>query len=183
MDQAELEECLQDLDQNKDGKISYEEFRKWWLSGRQGLSPWMRRLLGFKIRTNKFFGTIQGTLGEVLTEATKDNIDIATNTLSVNLNKVEHAGTTFNVKALLLSNEVKHQFVSLKALHSFQEEEGENPILINITIEIKDGRVQEARDKFAEMLGMFPLPISVVSEGNKVQVGVKLPSPYKLPVD
>ena len=29
MDAAESEECLQDLDQNKDGKISLDEFRKW----------------------------------------------------------------------------------------------------------------------------------------------------------
>ena len=34
MDDAELEECMQDLDQNKDSKIHYEEFKKWWLSGR-----------------------------------------------------------------------------------------------------------------------------------------------------
>jgi glutaredoxin 2 len=34
LDNAELDECLKDLDQNKDGKISYEEFAKWWLSGR-----------------------------------------------------------------------------------------------------------------------------------------------------
>ena len=34
MDAAELEECMKDLDINKDDKISYDEFRKWWLSGR-----------------------------------------------------------------------------------------------------------------------------------------------------
>lgn len=34
LDPAELDECLKDLDINKDNKISYEEFSKWWLSGR-----------------------------------------------------------------------------------------------------------------------------------------------------
>ena len=34
LDQAELEECMKDLDMNKDNKITYDEFRKWWLSGR-----------------------------------------------------------------------------------------------------------------------------------------------------
>lgn len=34
MDAAELEECMQDLDQNKDNKITYDEFKRWWLSGR-----------------------------------------------------------------------------------------------------------------------------------------------------
>ena len=34
LDQGELEECMQDLDMNKDNKITYDEFKKWWLSGR-----------------------------------------------------------------------------------------------------------------------------------------------------
>jgi hypothetical protein len=34
LDAAELEECLKDLDLNSDGKISLDEFQKWWLSGR-----------------------------------------------------------------------------------------------------------------------------------------------------
>jgi len=34
LDDAELEECLKDLDLNSDGKISLDEFQKWWLSGR-----------------------------------------------------------------------------------------------------------------------------------------------------
>ena len=34
LDPAEVAECLRDLDLNKDGKITYEEFSKWWLSGR-----------------------------------------------------------------------------------------------------------------------------------------------------
>lgn len=58
LDADELEECMKDLDINKDNKISFEEFSKWWLSGRQGLSPLMRRLLGFKLKTTKLFGSI-----------------------------------------------------------------------------------------------------------------------------
>lgn len=34
LDASELEECMKDLDLNKDGKISLDEFTKWWLSGR-----------------------------------------------------------------------------------------------------------------------------------------------------
>ena len=68
MDQAELEECMKDLDINKDNQISYEEFRKWWLSGRQGLSPWMRRLLSFKVQTLKLFDQIGEPLKEVIME-------------------------------------------------------------------------------------------------------------------
>jgi hypothetical protein len=58
MDPSELEECMKDIDVDKDNRISYHEFKKWWLSGRQGLSPWMRRLLAFKLKTIKLFGSI-----------------------------------------------------------------------------------------------------------------------------
>ena len=49
LDANELAESMRDLDVNKDNQISYEEFRTWWLSGRQGLSSLMRSLLAFKI--------------------------------------------------------------------------------------------------------------------------------------
>lgn len=70
MDAGELDECMQDLDMNKDNKISYDEFKKWWLSGRQGLSPAMRRLLAFKLNTLKFMDSISGTLQDVIADAT-----------------------------------------------------------------------------------------------------------------
>lgn len=54
LDPAEVEECLRDLDINKDGKITFDEFTKWWLSGRQSRSPWMRRILSSKLKTQKF---------------------------------------------------------------------------------------------------------------------------------
>lgn len=49
LDAAELEECMKDLDYNKDNKISFEEFSEWWLSGRQGMSGFMRSILSFKL--------------------------------------------------------------------------------------------------------------------------------------
>lgn len=78
MDQAELEECMKDLDINKDNKISFDEFQKWWLSGRQGLSHWMRRLLAFKLKSAKLVGSLTGPLQEVLSES-DSQVDISTN--------------------------------------------------------------------------------------------------------
>ena len=57
---------MKDLDINKDNKISLDEFKKWWLSGRQGLSNMMRKLLAFKLGTLKFFGSINETMKEVV---------------------------------------------------------------------------------------------------------------------
>jgi hypothetical protein len=84
---------------------------------------------------------------------------------------------------LLLSKEVKNLFVHVKALHSFEEAPGELPLLLNLSIDVKDGKAQEVRESLSQALAQLPIPISVVTEGSKVQVGVKLPSPYQLPVD
>lgn len=99
----ELEECLKDLDQNKDGKISYEEFSAWWLSGRQGLSGLMRRLLAFKLNALKFMESISGTLKDTVTEASKEAVDVSTNHVSININKVAHAGFSIYAKGNLLT--------------------------------------------------------------------------------
>lgn len=56
LDPAELEECIKDLDTNKDGKVSLDEFRIWWLSGRQNFSQWMKRLLAVQLSTFRVMG-------------------------------------------------------------------------------------------------------------------------------
>jgi hypothetical protein len=89
LDANELAESMRDLDVNKDNKISYEEFSQWWLSGRQGLSEWMRSLLSFKLKSLKFLDQISDQVKEVLESAsTESAADISTSSLSVNINKV-----------------------------------------------------------------------------------------------
>lgn len=41
----ESKKIIQQLDYNKDGCISYEEFRGWWLTGRQGMSASLQKVL------------------------------------------------------------------------------------------------------------------------------------------
>ena len=69
LDAAEVEECMRDLDINHDGKITFEEFSKWWLSGRQGLSPWMRRILASKLKAYKLIDQLSAPMRDVLAEA------------------------------------------------------------------------------------------------------------------
>lgn len=63
----------------------------------------MRRLLGFKLSALKFVDSISGTLKETVEEAATQNVDISTNHLSININKVEHAGFSVYLKGMLLS--------------------------------------------------------------------------------
>ncbi len=71
LDVAEVDECLKDIDKDKDNKISFTEFSKWWLSGRQGLSPLMRNLLAFKLTSMKLLDTLSAPMKEVLSDATQ----------------------------------------------------------------------------------------------------------------
>jgi Ca2+-binding EF-hand superfamily protein len=41
----EVEIAFNDIDTDKDGHISWEEFSTWWLKGRKGRSKLMRKLL------------------------------------------------------------------------------------------------------------------------------------------
>jgi len=68
LDAAELDECMKDLDTDKDNRISYLEFSKWWLSGRQGLSPWMRRLLSSKVTAMKLLDQLSAPMKEVMSD-------------------------------------------------------------------------------------------------------------------
>lgn len=125
LDPAEVEECLRDLDVNRDGKITFDEFTKWWLSGRQSRSPWMRRILSSKLKTQKFVDQLSAPIKEVLANASKEDAkDISTNSFTVSVNGADQgdAGTSLDVKVLFLSPELEREHVSVRALHSFQHD-------------------------------------------------------------
>lgn len=52
---AELNNMVADIDLNRDGKISPEEFQLWWLSGRQGCSGSMSQLLAMSLGGSKTY--------------------------------------------------------------------------------------------------------------------------------
>ena len=51
MSNAEIEEIMHDFNRTKDNKITEKQFKQWWASGKQGLSPMMRNLIGAKLST------------------------------------------------------------------------------------------------------------------------------------
>lgn len=170
---------MKDLDINKDNKISYDEFKKWWLSGRQGLSPWMRRLLGLKLKSTKFFGTISGTLKDVINESESADVEISKNHLSININKVQQAGLTFFAKLMFLSPELRGEHQRIKTLHKFGLPEDQTPIIGSVTFEIVDNKIDEALgrvEKYVKEHGeKFAKYLSVVAEGHRLCVGIALP--------
>jgi len=69
LDGSELEEIVEDLDDNKDGKISLEEFKAWWKAGRQGKKGLMKKLAFLNA---KAIGLTQGASLELLRELESD---------------------------------------------------------------------------------------------------------------
>lgn len=75
MTNAELEEIMQDFHVTKENKISEAQFKQWWASGKQGLSPVMRKLLGAKLNTIRFFDSISENLKKSLEESASEATD------------------------------------------------------------------------------------------------------------
>lgn len=65
---AELDEVMSDFNVTKENKISEEQFKQWWASGKQGLSPMMKQLLGAKLKTVEFLNSVSSQLKESLTQ-------------------------------------------------------------------------------------------------------------------
>jgi stress-induced morphogen len=141
----------------------------------------MRRLLATKLKTLKIIGQISGPLKDVLAEADSGQaVEMTTNSLSINLNKVTgNAGTLVYVKVLLLSPELREEHNRIKTLHKFGIPEEDSPIVGSVKFEIKENKVEEVMAKvekyIAEHAGPVKDLLSVVAEGHRLCVGISLP--------
>ena len=143
LDSVEADECLKDIDINKDGKISFPEFSKWWLSGRQGLSPWMRALLSSKVTALKLVDTLSAPMKEVLSDVTETSLsDIATSSLTVNINNIEEPGLSFDAKFLLLSPELQKEHLRVRTLHNYGED---TDFIANLSVNLNHGCIDEVK--------------------------------------
>lgn len=52
--EEELQIVFDEIDENKDGKISLTEFTKWWIKGRKGMSNLMKKITGLKMKVSSF---------------------------------------------------------------------------------------------------------------------------------
>lgn len=184
LDQAEVEESLKDLDISKDNKISLDEFRAWWLSGRQSASKWIRRLLNFKLKTSKFVDAVGGNLKEVVDEASQEDQNISTNHLSININKVQNPGTTINAKLLIVAPELKEAYDRIRQMHPLKSQGGEdsNQIILTLTADLKDISVAEFISKLDETVKSADIDKELLNRVSYVADGDKLSLAFDVPV-
>ncbi len=180
LDAAEVDECLKDIDIDKDNKISYAEFAKWWLSGRQGLSPLMRRLLSSKLTAVKLFDTLSAPMKEVLGDLSSNDggvQDISTSSFTLNINNVEAPGFSVDARLMFLSPQLQKEHLRVRTLHSFP---ADADFVINLAAEIKHEDIEEVQNYLTELrafvIKMVPDPsiVSFVFEGSKLNVGLNI---------
>ena len=151
----------------------------------------MRKILGLKLKTLQFMDSIHGTLKDTVQEAATQQVDISTNALSVNINKVEHSGLSLYLKGMLLSEEVKNDYQSIRGVHKYTEKTFEHEAYFNLIVDIKEGSasgIAEGLNKLVESPEVKPLidmflkgaKISIIAEGNRLNLC--LPFPAKVAV-
>lgn len=65
MNDMDVENMVKDLDLNKDGKISPDEFSLWWLSGRKGSTGKMSQLVAAKMGGKEFFDAMSASMKDL----------------------------------------------------------------------------------------------------------------------
>lgn len=64
--EAELKQVMEEMDENKDQKISYKEFTKWFKSGRRGQGNLMKKMVAVQTKAKRF---LEGAHAEVASAA------------------------------------------------------------------------------------------------------------------
>lgn len=59
---VDVDNMIADLDFDKDGKISKEEFNLWWLAGRKGQTGTMSKVLNRALGGKAFFSTMSESM-------------------------------------------------------------------------------------------------------------------------
>jgi len=178
MDDSEVEEVMKDLDMNKDHKISFDEFKTWWLSGKQGLSLWMRRLLGYKLSTVKFLDSMSENIKSVVEESKADSTgdDLITNSVRLNLNKFDEAGMMLNARLTFLSPQLKEELNRIRGVHSFGSQDN---VLFEFKAAVKDISADEAVKQVEKLLSTLPASMKgwfhVCNDGGLVSLGINSP--------
>jgi hypothetical protein len=182
MDDAEVDMCVKDLDTNRDGKISLDEFREWWLSGRQGLSQGMKMLTGAKVRAMAKGGKFGSVLEKALAGLSKVNpADFKTNTLKLSMNMRGTARTQLTGRFLFPSPYLFTMKDQFNGRHYGRENFDTNlhhteSMALEFIIHVKKN-VKEAQERAQNLVqamkedGM-PFDVHVCSDGNKICIGL-----------
>jgi len=104
----------------------------------------MRKLLSFKLKALKFVDQISGTVREVVNAASNEQNELSTNSLTININKVENAGLSVYAKMMIMSKEATENFNRVKTLHNIVIADGNS--IASITLEVANSHATAVID-------------------------------------
>jgi hypothetical protein len=90
MSGSDVRNMMTDIDFNKDGKISPEEFHMWWLSGRKGTTGTMKQLVSQGLGGKSFFTAASNTAKALSNSAVKST-KMKSSSMEVSINESEIA--------------------------------------------------------------------------------------------
>ena len=109
------------LDLNGDGRIYYEDFRRWWFNGHRGRSGMVGQVIKVKSQLIQWAKSIQPNLKQILGElqASGGPIEYAESSCSVGFNKIkpEEVKCQVDLHASLFSKESEAEFEDLLKMH------------------------------------------------------------------
>lgn len=140
---AELKVVFDELDENKDQKISYPEFVKWWKKGRRGQGNTMKKLIGVQTKAKRF---LEGAHAEIAAAAaetvTEDDVSKFSCDIKIG-GAIENAPLGVNARLNTGDNSERDEIVSQGGL-----DENERQIFVRLSLKIGEGKDPEnARDR------------------------------------
>lgn len=90
MSGSDVRNMMTDIDFNKDGKISPEEFHMWWLSGRKGTTGTMKQLVSKGLGGKSFFNAASNSAKALASSAVKST-KMKSSNMEVSINESEIA--------------------------------------------------------------------------------------------
>jgi hypothetical protein len=160
--EEELKQVLNELDENRDGKISYEEFRNWWKSGRRASGRVMKKLTSLRAKAKKLINAVTAST-EVLEDLYGKDIETLAN-FSVAFNQgpeIENPGLKVNVNAISGESEERAHLTSLASLEGLEKD-----FFLTLTFKLQEGKDPEAvKDKLNNLVSKIMLRF--VSSGGR----------------
>jgi hypothetical protein len=86
MGNVEIDNMIRDLDLNKDGKISPDEFNLWWLAGRKGSTGTMSQLLAAKFGGKEFATKLGDSFKKLAEQAQQGSYKTKKSSVELNFN-------------------------------------------------------------------------------------------------
>ena len=152
--EEELKQVLSELDENRDGKISYEEFRNWWKSGRRASGRVMKKLTSLRAKAKKLINAVTAST-EILEDLYGKDIETITSyNFTINQGtEIEAPGIKVNLNVVAGESEERNHLAGIASLEDLEKE-----LFLTLTFKLQEGKDPElVKDKLNILISKLML--------------------------